>query len=246
MTDIEIALIMAHIIRSARANGIQVEQRYDFENVCGELERTDKVHINLEASPYVIELSPQNAAYIACRNDDGKIVAFCAVRLVEVGAEGLSGYLGSLYRRIYGGGREAIDCAKLPPIAARASGRIALVSDLFVSKDGGVGKVKPDDLMMLAMCVAKVKFAPKFMYGFVSHAQMRRGLVARYLSTSVFPGALKWIVESPWDRRDWMILMDAEYFDYAIGAWPTMNGLVDDDLLADGQQELGAFGVSDG
>ena len=212
--ELTLAQAVAFADAKVRATGRTVEISSDFYELADELADQGKT-LNQESSPYHQELSPSNTIYIAIRNTDGELQAFCAARLVSVGSEMLSGYLDRLYRRIYGRGKPAIDIADLPPPAYEANGKIVFISDLIITRRA-TGKVDPCDLMMLAIGLSSLRFDPDYVYGIVSHRNVNRGLAARYLCSGWYYGALQWLVDVPWSNEDWLLLMPKSHFRYTL------------------------------
>lgn len=220
--ELTLAQAVAFADAKVRATGRSVEISSEFYEIADELSELGKT-LNQESSPYHQELSPANTIYIAIRDTDGALQAFCAARLISVGSEMLSGYLDRLYRRIYGRGKAAIDVADLPPPAYEANGKVVFISDLIITRQA-TGKVDPCDLMMLAIGLSSLRFDPDYVYGIVSHRNVNRGLAARYLCSGWFYGALRWLVDNPWSDEDWLLLMPKSHFRYTLRRFVRLAG----------------------
>ncbi len=219
--ELELGVTVSSARSAIELAGNRVKQSTDFDVIANRLKSEANWDLNQVGSPLENELSSANAYYITVENADGQIVGFCSVRIHTVGDEKLSGFLSNYYRRIYGNGKSAIAAEELPPPALKASGTIGFVSDLHIDQQQ-TGKFSSSSLMMLALSTCAMKFDPELIYGFVSDRQVKRGLGARYLVPGLYPAALHWLVQPPWDPKDWMLCVSREEYRYLFRKYPIL------------------------
>ena len=207
------ARLLVRQIGAELGRGLDISATDQFEEVWAELiANSSKGRVNDESSPFASDLNSGNTSYIVVRNDEGQIDAFVSVRLIELGASTLSIHLRRQFRRIYGAGREAIDLSCIAPILNEISGRAAFISDVFIDKP--LRNVMPQSVMtILAQSLSVLRWQPDWIYGFSKDRDVKRGLAGKYYSSRSYPGALKWLVETPnrldsdwllcWDRSDY-------------------------------------------
>lgn len=207
----ELSLIAAGGVALSRlqTNHRTVEQTADFERLAAELEAGPKGRLNPEMHPGWSDLTEANAAYLVVR-DRGELVGFCALRAVDVGEDGLSGFLARQFRRLYGAGEDAFEVSGLPPAARTAKGRAAFIGDMFAVPRA---RIDITALAVLAYTVAAQKWRPDFIYNFTKNKDARRGLAAQYLNLGGYPAAIRW-TRRPATRRDddWLYVMPRETY----------------------------------
>ncbi len=219
--ELELGVAVGNARSAIELAGNRVSQSTDFDLIASRLKSEANWELNQVGSPLENELSSANAYYIIVESPDGDIVGFCSVRIHTVGKEKLSGFLANYYRRIYGAGEPAIAAEELPPPALRASGTIGFVSDLHIDQRQ-TGRFSSSSLMMLALSTCAMKFDPELIYGFISDRQVKRGLGARYLVPGLYPAALHWLVDPPWDPKDWMLCVSREEYRYLFRKYPIL------------------------
>lgn len=233
VSEIEIANVLAQISqRLAEPDGEELHKRRflsqsaDFEAVQSELLRNpNKGRINKEASPDFSDLTDKNALYVVMRDFEGKLEGFASLRHFQIGRGQFSSHLERQYRRIYGDGQDAFEVDHLPFIVDYMCGDVVFLSDIFINKSSA-RIIDPSDLSMASFCLALLKWQPAWLYGFIKHSLMSKGIAARYRMTSVFPFAVRWKVATP-NRRDgdWLLAMDNDHLSYVVESYrqPFLN-----------------------
>ncbi len=219
--EIDLGTAVALAANSIMLAGFRVYQTTEFDEISTRLSAKVQRKLNKVGSPLDNELSSANAFYLCVETDDRAIIGFCSVRAHAVGDEMLSGYLDRYYRRIYGNGEPAINPSELPPPTFTARGTIGFISDLFIAQPQ-TGSFSAASLMMLAISTCAMRFEPDLIYGFVSDRQVRRGLGAKYLIPGLYPAALHWLIEPPWDPKDWMLCLTREDCEYITRKYPSL------------------------
>lgn len=203
-----------------------LEQTSQFEDVVSELlSDPHKGRINKEADPSYSDLTDETALYIVMRDQGGKLEAFASLRKFEIGKKKFPDHLVRQYKRIYGEGKNSFKVDNLPFIVEHISGDVVFLSDIFISRTS-TRIIDPSDLSTAAFCLAMLKWKPSWLYGFIKHSLMSKGIAARYRFTTVYPFAVDWRVATPNRRNsDWLLAMDQDELNYVIQSYrpPFLN-----------------------
>ena len=207
--DLAILSAAAAALTRLQRGGRVVEQTADFEGLVAEIAKSPKGRINPEMNPAASDLTSANALYLTIR-EEGVLIGFCAVRQIDVGEDGLGGFLRRQFRRHYGAGEDAFEIAGLPPAARDATGVVAFIGDMYAEPKR---RVDLSAFALLAYALAATKWRPAAVYNFTKNKDARRGLAAQYLNLGGYPAAIKWL-KRPATRRDddWLYVMPRETY----------------------------------
>lgn len=221
ISDIELGRAISKAADQVGDANCYLEQSFDFERIVEELLSSSKARINAEASPFENELGENNACYLIARGEDGSLQGFVSVRILDIGSERLIGYWRRQFRRIYGQGQEVIQQENAAPPAYSIQGKTGFISDIFIEKSSrGAGRLNVTALMMAAIAVLATRWNPDWIYGFAKNRDVQRGLAGRYLTTGLYPNAVKWL-SPPENRRDddWLLCFSREDYHHTLKSY---------------------------
>ena len=204
---IQLAEATAAVSARLRAGGRTIEQSVNFTAIDREIAEMEKGRISPEMSWLNSDLTSSNAFYVVVRNEEGRLVAVCAVRHYQLNDENLKSFLERQYARLYGGGDNAIDTSLMPPLAHEISGSVCYLGDYFIAREGRVSKeFNNSDFILLVYGLAIMQFDPDWIFAFVKQKNALRGLPAVYLIARCYPCALEWKVSTQHRvDTDWLI-----------------------------------------
>lgn len=213
---IQLAEATAAASARLRAGGRTIEQSVDFTKIYHEIAEMEKGRISPEMSWLNSDLTSSNAFYVVVRNEEGGIVAVCAVRNYQLNDENLKSFLERQYARLYGRGENAIDTSLMPPIVDEIKGSVCYMGDFFIAREGRVSKqFNNSDFILLVYGLSMMQFDPDWVFGFVKQQNAIRGLPAIYLASRCYPFAVEWKIKV--DHRvdsDWIVGLDRRDLDY--------------------------------
>ncbi len=198
--------------------GIELELCEDFQELRAVVEAIPERHpIQPEFDPHLTDVGPGNALWVKGLDRCGEVVHLQAMRIYDLRGKTLDEHLGATINKLYcGPGAEAKlneSQASSAPAARSITGWVCYHGELWIRDgDGGFrGRGLSRFLPRFLLAVALKKWSPDFVYGFVDHAQVQKGLPARYGYMHMQPGAIRWDVPPKHIApEEWLVWLDRD------------------------------------
>lgn len=198
MNYLAVSLLLAHLHDQVARKGVRLTYSQNFE-AFAELNRDleERPPLTPMFDPAFGHISSENGFWLKGENDRGEVVHLQALRLDNFSRpldDVMANWLVPLYRKAGDKPEPADRGLVLSPVARQIHGRTAYHGELWIKAGIGRGALSglSDTLPRIGLVLAHMKWAPDWIYGFVTKRKVFSGLTARWGYPHAQPNGLCW------------------------------------------------------